>query len=361
MRVKRRSLKLLTDTVRRTLMRFGLGTMSMRAHQLGKYAASFIRDGIDWIKRISMTQASKWLTWFCFIVAPALGILALLFGFSLEAGLWKTAPHYGFLVAAIFLVVLAASLLLLYFVFVSMILTWDIDRISYAVEEEAQRQFLTRIAPDKDERDDAPIEREIDAAAGARSTVDSVLENLVTRRAEFLWQNLLQSGCIDFPRANVKLAMKTIREEHQTQDAGILDALKTLIMSKLFARRYVPRLRLRIMDKLVFKFVREISLLFVSVWIVFLATVVLWAVLSPGIFLSKAEIPSIFVFVTDLTLRGAIFTIVDHLGFSLTHLAPNPNAKAFAIHTLGFRLFMSLFVIATIIKLVKLTVRRRHA
>jgi hypothetical protein len=337
-----------------------LKPMSMSALQRGKEVASFIRDSIDGIKRISMTQARKWLSWSCFVAAPALGILALFYRLSLETDFWKTAPHSSYLVAAISLVVLGASLLLLYLAFVSMILTWDIDRISYAVEEEAQRQFLKRIVPDKEVPDEATVEREIDTAAGGRSTMDSVLENLITRRAEFLWQNLLQSGCIDFPRANVKLAMKTIREEHPTQDTGILDALKTLIVSKLFARRYVPRLRLKIMDKLVFKFVREISFLFVSVWIVFLATVLLWAVLTPSIFLGKAEIPSIFVFVADLTLRGAIFTIVDHLGLSLTHLAPSPNAKAFAIHTLGFRLFMSLFVIATIIKLVKLTVRR-HA
>jgi hypothetical protein len=261
------------------------------------------------------------------------------------------------------LVILGVSLLLLYIVFVLMILTWDIDRISYAVEEEAQRQFFKRIAPDKLE---SPVYNgsatglDSGASAGARPAVDSVLENLIARRARFLWQNLLQSGCIDFPRANVKLAMKTIREEHPTQDAGIIDALKTLIASKLFARRYVPRLRLKIMDKLVFKFVREISFLFISVWAVFLATVLLWAVLSPAVFAGKAEIPSVLVFVADLTLRGAIFTIVDHLGLSLTHVAPNPKATAFVIHTLGFRLFMSLFVIATVIKLVKLMVRR-HA
>jgi hypothetical protein len=57
-------------------------------------------------------------------------------------------------------------------------------------------------------------------------------------------------------------------------------------------------------------------------------------------------------------MRGAIFTVVDHLGFSLTHLAPNAGAKMFIWHTLGFRLFMSLFVIATIRKVLKLLVRR---
>jgi hypothetical protein len=324
--------------------------------------AGLIRRVASWIMRSHTMQFRRWLSWYCFVVAPAAGIIAIVHCMSLETRLWRTAPHSFYIVAAIFLLVLGASLLVLYLVFISMILTWDIDRISYAVEEEAQRQFLKRVAPEKQHasgNDEGAIEREMDAAGGPRSTVDTVLENLITRRAEFLWQGLLRSGCIDFPRANVKLAIKTICEEQPTQDAGLLDAFKTLIASKLFARRYVPRLRLKIMDKLVFKFVREISFLFISVWIVFFATVLLWAVLNPAIFPGKAEVPSMFIFVADLTLRGGIFTIVDHLGLSLTHLAPNPDAKGFTIHTLGFRLFMSLFVIATIIKLLKLTLRRR--
>jgi hypothetical protein len=335
-------------------------SIRMSAVQLRKVGASFMRSSVGRIRRLYTIGAKKWLTWFCFVVAPALGVLAVFYRLSLETDIWKATPQSAHLAALILLILLEVLLLLLYLVFVSMILTWDIDRISYAVEEEAQRRFLKRIAPDKKVADETKSEVEVDAPPGGRSRMDSVLENLITRRTEFLWQNLLQSGCIDFPRANVKLAMKTIREEQPTQDAGVIDALKTLIASKLFARRYVPRLRLKIMDKLVFKFVREISLLFLSVWVVFLGTVLLWAVLNPNIFLGGAEIPSIVVFVVDLTLRGAIFTIVDHLGLSLGHLSPSPNAKAFAIHTLGFRLFMSLFVIATIIKLLKLMLRR-HA
>ena len=123
--------------------------------------------------------------------------------------------------------------------------------------------------------------------------MSTALENLITRRAEFLWQNLLRSGCIDFPRADVKLAIKTIREENPAGDSGMFDALKTLIVSKLFSRQYIPRLRLKIMDKLVIKFAREISILFISVWIVFLATVLLWAFVSPDIFARRPDVPSI--------------------------------------------------------------------
>ena len=114
------------------------------------------------------------------------------------------------------------------------------------------------------------------------------------------------------------------------------------------------------MDKLVIKFAREISILFISVWIVFLATVLLWAFVSPDIFAKRPDVPSIIIFVADLTLRGAIFTIFDHLGLSLTYLAPSDHARSFLICTLGFRLFMSLFVIATITKLFKLALRREY-
>ena len=306
-------------------------------------------------------QAKRWLSRFSFAVAPVLGLLGIFLGLSLQFGYWRAFPHSAYWVGMLFLLVLCASLLVLYIVFITMILTWDIDRISYAVEEEAQRQFLKRISPGKDNASGTDGDQNGFGKPDAQEKqplMSAALENLIARRADFLWQNLLRSGCIDFPRADVKLAIKTIREDKSVGDSGILDALKTLIVSKLFARRYLPQLRLKIMDKLVFKFAREISLLFISVWIVFLATVLLWAFVSPDIFLKKPDAPSICVFVADLTLRGAIFTIFDHLGLSLTHLAPNEHAKSFIAHTLGFRLFMSLFVIATIIKLAKLLLRR---
>jgi hypothetical protein len=334
-----------------------------RATAISRHLAAEMRLLLAAAKRSLEPQVRKWLRTFSFFVAPILGLTGLLLSYSLEHGYWRTAAHSSNIVTTIFILVLMATLLLLYLVFIAMIATWDIDRISYAVEEEAQRQFLKRIAPETRNSSHAD-ESQIEGRAGPRgphAVISAALENLIERRAEFLWQNLLRSGCIDFPRANVKLAIKTIREENPAGDAGILDALKTLIVSKLFARQYIPRLRLKIMDKLVTKFVREISLLFISVWIVFLATVLLWSALNPAIFLTRPDARSVFVFVTDLTLRGAIFTIVDHLGFSLTHLVPGQNAKAFTFHTLGFRAFMSLFVIATIIKLLKLMLRRRAA
>ena len=306
-------------------------------------------------------QARKWLSKFSFVVAPVLGLLGIFLGASLELGYWRAIPHGAHIVGTFVLLVLLASLLVLYIVFIAMIVTWDIDRISYAVEEEAQRQFLKRIAPEKrnSSGEDAPQNgTEKSGAQDGPSIMSTALEKLITRRAEFLWQNLLRSGCIDFPRADVKLAIKTIREENPVGDSGMFDALKTLIVSKLFSRQYIPRLRLKIMDKLVIKFAREISILFISVWIVFLATVLLWAFVSPDIFARRPDVPSICIFVADLTLRGAIFTIFDHFGLSLTHLAPSDHARSFLIHTLGFRLFMSLFVIATITKLFKLALRR---
>jgi hypothetical protein len=336
----------------------------IRAAAIGRRVTAQMRPLLAAAKRTIELQARKWLRTFSFIAAPILGLAGVLLSLSFELGYWRTLPHSAKIAATIFIIMLLATLLLLYFVFIAMIVTWDIDRISYAVEEEAQRQFLKRIAPetrDPSRADESQIEPARAGIWGAPSVIGAALENLIERRAEFLWQNLLRSGCIDFPRADVKLAIKTIREENPVGDAGILDALKTLIVSRLFARQYIPRLRLKIMDKLVTKFVREISLLFISVWIVFLATVLLWSAVNPAIFLTRPDVRTAGVFVADLTLRGAIFTIVDHLGFSLTHLVPSANAKAFTFHTLIFRTFMSLFVIATIIKLLKLMLRRHAA
>ncbi len=298
-------------------------------------------------------QWRRLASWFSFLAAPALALIAIAFSISREFGYWRAAPQSAHVAALLLLFTLVASLLVLYAVFVTMIMTWDIDRISYAVEEEAERQILKRISPER------AGQGEPGKGTRAPLKLSPSLDTLIARRAEFLWQQLLQSGCIDFPKADVKLAIKTIREEHHADNTGIFDALKTMVLSAVFARRYIPRLRLKIMDKLVFKFVREVSFLLISVLLVFLATVLLWSSAISGVFSKQPDAMSVSVFVADLTLRGAIFTVVDHVGVALTHLAPRAEAKLFIAYTLAFRLFMSFFVIATITKLLKLALRRR--
>ncbi len=299
-------------------------------------------------------QWRRLASWFSFLAAPALALIAIAFSISLEFGYWRAAPQSAHVAALIPLFALFASLPVLYAVFVTMIMTWDIDRISYAVEEEAERQILKRISP---ERADQGEPGKVTVRAPLKLSVS--LDNLIARRAGFLWQQLLQSGCIDFPKADVKLAIKTIREEHHADNTGIFDALKTMVVSAVFARRYIPRLRLKIMDKLVFKFAREVSFLLISVLLVFLATVLVWSSAIPGVLAKQPDAMSVSIFVADLTLRGAIFTVVDHVGVTLTPLAPRAEAKLFIAYTLTFRLFMSFFVIAAITKLLKLALRRR--
>jgi hypothetical protein len=299
---------------------------------------------------------------FSYYIAPALGLAGIaLFG-ALQAGFTQAAPVLAHKVVLTLLFILLTCLLLLYALFVLMIMTWDIDRISYAVEEESQRQLLKRLSSEKEKALADQDESEAEASSRGRmpAKFNAALENMIDRRAEYLWQQLLQSGCIDFPSADVKRAIKIMREEQPAENCGMFDAIKTLVVSKIFARSYVPRLRLKIMDKLVVKFVHEIAHLFISVAIVFLAAMLLWSAAVPEIFATKPNGVGVLVFVADLTLRGAIFTVFDHLGVRLTHLVPNAHSVLFTAHTLAFRLFMSFYVIATAVKVLKLVLRRKY-
>jgi hypothetical protein len=299
---------------------------------------------------------------FSYYIAPGLGLAGIMLFVAFQAGLMKAAPVLAYDASLALLFILLASLSLLYALFVLMIMTWDIDRISYAVEEESQRQFLKRISAEKQKAsaDEDESEAEVSSRGGMPAKFNAALENMIDRRAEYLWQQLLQSECIDFPSADVKRAIKIMREEQPLDNTGIFDAIKTLVVSKIFARSYVPRLRLKIMDKLVVKFVREIAHLFISVAIVFLATMLLWSAAVPEIFATKPDGAGVLVYVADLTLRGAIFTVFDHLGVRLTHLVPNAHSALFTAHTLAFRLFMSFYVIATAVKVLKLMLRRKY-
>ncbi len=93
---------------------------------------------------IGNTNLKFLLRRFSFVFAPACGLLCIVFSLSLEFGFWRTAPQTARVTGLMLLFLLFACLLALYAVFITMIMTWDIDRISYAVEEEAEKQLQNR-------------------------------------------------------------------------------------------------------------------------------------------------------------------------------------------------------------------------
>ena len=118
----------------------------------------------------------SWLRYFSFFIAPAGGLLGIVFCVSLEFGFWRTAPHTARSAGPILMFLLFAFLLALYAVFITMIMTWDIDRISYAVEEEAERQLLKRISSDKQKSPQDTGQSDPGKAAAGRAPLSGALE-----------------------------------------------------------------------------------------------------------------------------------------------------------------------------------------
>ena len=63
----------------------------------------------------------------------------------------------------------------------------------------------------------------------------------------------------------------------------------------------------------------------------------------------------------DLMLRGALFDFMEHTQRSISTIRINPSATAFVYYTLIFRMFVSVYVISSGVRVIRFVARRWRA
>ena len=63
----------------------------------------------------------------------------------------------------------------------------------------------------------------------------------------------------------------------------------------------------------------------------------------------------------DLMLRGALFDFMEHTQRSLSPITINQNSTAFVYYTLMFRMFVAIYVILSLFRVLRFALRRWRA
>jgi hypothetical protein len=90
--------------------------------------------------------------------------------------------------------------------------------------------------------------------------------------------------------------------------------------------------------------------------------VLAWSRVNGHIFSAPTISPAgVFLYQLDLMLRGALFDFMEHTRRSVSPVTINHNATAFVYYTLMFRMFVAVYVISSVFKVLRFVARRWRA
>src|SRR5206468_11579167 len=80
-----------------------------------------------------------------------------------------------------------------------------------------------------------------------------------------------------------------------------------------------------------------------------------WCSLDQNIFVGGNASPGdVILFVLDLMLRGGLFDLMEHFELHVGHLIRNRADWMFSLFSFSYRIYVPMFLIATVVRVVKL-------
>jgi hypothetical protein len=108
------------------------------------------------------------------------------------------------------------------------------------------------------------------------------------------------------------------------------------------------------------RFLSQLGALFVLTAICFYISILGWSRVSGSVFFNQAAVSpmSIALYQLDLMLRGALFDFMEHTRQSISPIGVNRNATAFLYYTLMFRMFVAIYVMSSLFRVLRFVLRR---
>jgi hypothetical protein len=124
-------------------------------------------------------------------------------------------------------------------------------------------------------------------------------------------------------------------------------------------RYFAPEIKVRLYRRLVLRFLSQLGALFALTSICFYVSILAWSRVSESIFNQASVSPiSVILYQVDLMLRGALFDFMEHTHRSVSPITVNQNATAFVYYTLIFRMFVAMYVMSSLFRVLRFVLRR---
>jgi hypothetical protein len=243
---------------------------------------------------------------------------------------------------------------------------WDLDRLFFKLESKIDSQIAALESKSGESVQDGTL------LGRARELVNKVVQSsramAVSAIEKSYWIDINAGGALAFPKPYVAAAVDQIEKSRRDLLAPLtqivsravpLGSISAPIVSRLIFRYFAPEIKVRLYRRLVLRFLSQLGALFVLTAACFYISILAWSRVSGSVFSQAAVSPiSVALYQLDLMLRGALFDFMEHTHRSISPITVNQNATAFLYYTLMFRMFVAIYVMSSLFRVLRFMLRR---
>ena len=306
--------------------------------------------------RINWLQATRVLTQY---VAPTLVVLALAVELS---GLSFRSVAYDYLLAIVFSVLTIVMIGVCGWV----VFLWDIDRLFFRLERKIDAQLPEQAA--SEEPDGSLLGR---AKEMLNNKTQHIRAQAVGAIEKAYWEDINAGGVLAFPQPNIAAAVEQIDKSRRDLLAPLTELVvraipmgnaPASIVSRVIFRFVAPDVKLRLYRRLVLRFLSQLGALFALTVFCFYLSILGWSRVNGSVFNQPGvSAVSVLFYQLDLMLRGGLFDFMEHTQRSISPIRINQNVTAFVYYTLLFRMFVAVYVLSSLFRVIRFVARRWRA
>ena len=312
---------------------------------------------LDWLRAIRhLTQ----------YVVPGLILAAVIIEL---AGQTFTSPllasAYDYLLAIIF------SLLTILMIGICgwTVFLWDIDRLFFKLEGKIDSE-LTDVPTNigQKEPDESLLGRTREML---NNKVRHIRAEAVAAIEKAYWDDINAGGVLAFPQPNIAAAVEHIDERRRDLLKPLtalvarilpLGSAPASIVARVLFRYVAPEVKVRLYRRLVLRFLAQLGALFVLAALCFYLSILGWSRVATSVFNQPdVHATSVMLYQLDLILRGALFDFMEHTHRSISPVTIDQRATAFVYYTLLFRMFVAVYLISSLFRVLRFVARRWRA
>jgi hypothetical protein len=333
-----------------------------------------ISSGAAWLsaaggERLTPGLRMDWLRLIRFLthyMAPGLAAAAVvveIIGWLLGAPLFLSVP-YNYVLLIVFSLLTATMIGICGWI----VCLWDLDRLFFKLESQIDSQIAALESKSGENGNDGSLlsrARELllnKLIKGGRAASIRAIERSY-------WIDINAGGALAFPKPDITAAVDQIEKSRRDLLAPLteivsrtvpLASISAPIVSRLIFVYFAPEIKVRLYRRLLLRFLSQLGALFILTAICFYISILAWSRANESVFVSEATISSMSValYQLDLMLRGALFDFMEHTRQSISPITVNRNATALQYYTLMFRMFVAIYVMSSLFRVLRFVLRR---
>jgi len=246
---------------------------------------------------------------------------------------------------------------------------WDIDRLFFKLEGKIDSEFADMSTnTGQKEPDESLLGRTREML---NNKVRQIRAEAVATIEKMYWDDINAGGVLAFPQPNIAAAVEHIDGRRRDLLRALAELVSRIlplgsapasIVARLLFRYVAPEVKLRLYRRLVLRFLSQLGALFVLAALCFYLSILGWSRVATSAFNQPdVDATSIMLYQLDLMLRGALFDFMEHTHRSISPVTIDQRATAFVYYTLLFRMFVAVYLISSLLRVLRFVARRWRA